>query len=98
MNDYAVIGYSILTLAIVAIFTYGIYSRKKHSLLKKDDFEKIEKAADAACYDAMFEVHRLAREHGTTVVIEVDGVTVETPPLTDGQLKERQAKIKKYSR
>lgn len=66
--------------------------------MKKEDVEKIEKAAEAACYEAMIEVHRLAREHGTTVVIEVDGVTVETPPLTDAQLKERQAKIKKYSR
>ena len=65
--------------------------------MKKEDFEKIEKAVETACYDAMFEVHRVAREHGTTVVIEVDGVTVETPPLTDARLKERQAKIKKYS-
>lgn len=63
-----------------------------------EDAEKIEQAAEAACYDAMFDVHRLAREHCTTVVIEIEGVTVETLPLTDAQLRERQAKIKKNSR
>ncbi|MBL53691.1 MAG: hypothetical protein CL590_07355 [Alteromonadaceae bacterium] len=63
-------------------------------IMNRADAVKIEKAAEDACCDAMFEVHRLAREYGTTVVIEVDGVTVETLPLTDAQLRERQAKIK----
>ncbi|NDW15479.1 hypothetical protein GTQ48_08095 [Alteromonas genovensis] len=45
--------------------------------MNKVDIEKIEKAAEDACFDAMFEVHRQARKYGTTVVSEVDGVTIE---------------------
>lgn len=62
--------------------------------MKREEALRIKKAAEAACLDAMFEVHKRAREHGTTVVIEVDGVTVETQPLTDAQLKERQSKLR----
>lgn len=58
-------------------------------------FEKIQKAAEDACYDAMFEVHRMAHKYGTSVVIEVNGVIVETQPLTDAELKARQANIRK---
>ncbi|MBT48648.1 MAG: hypothetical protein CL491_00895 [Acinetobacter sp.] len=63
--------------------------------MQKEEAEKIQKAAEAACYDAMFEVHRMARKYNTNVVIEVGGVTVETQPLADAELKARQAKIRK---
>ena len=63
--------------------------------MQKEEAEKIQKAAEDACYDAMFEVHRVAREYDTSVIIEVDGVTVETQHLTDAELKARQAKIRK---
>ena len=66
---------------------------KRYYVTKKA--EKIQKAAEDACYDAMFEVHRVAREYDTSVIIEADGVTVETQPLTDAELKARQAKIRK---
>lgn len=59
--------------------------------MNKVDIEKIEKAAEATCFDAMFEVHRIARKFGTTVVCEVDGVTVEKPPLSDKELANRQS-------
>lgn len=62
--------------------------------MNKVDIKKIEKAAETACFDAMFEVHRQARKYGTTVVSEVEGVTVETQPLSDDELRKRQAKIK----
>ena len=63
--------------------------------MQKEEAEKIQKAAEDACYDAMFEVHRVAREYDTSVVIEVDGVTVETHSLTDAELKARQANVRK---
>lgn len=61
--------------------------------MQKEEAEKIQKAAEDACYDAMFEVHRMARKYDTSVVIEVDGVTVETHSLTDAELKARQAQL-----
>lgn len=63
--------------------------------MQKEEAEKIQKAVEDACYDAMFEVHRMARKYNTSVVIEVDGVPVETQPLTDAELISRQAKIRK---
>ena len=59
--------------------------------MNKADVEKIEKAAEAACFDAMLEVHRIARKFGTTVVSEVGGVTVEKPPLSDEELASLQS-------
>ena len=64
---------------------------------EKNEIDKILKAAEKACYDAMFEVHRQARKHGTTVVSEINGVTLETQALTDGELRERHAKIKQHN-
>lgn len=65
--------------------------------MQKEEAVKIQKAVADACYGAMFEVHRIARKYDTPVVIEVDGVTVETQPLTDAELKARQAKIRKVA-
>lgn len=63
--------------------------------MNKADVEKIEKAAEAACFDAMLEVHRIARKFGTTVVCEIRGVTVEKPPLSDKELASRQGRMRK---
>ena len=63
--------------------------------MQKKEAERIQKAAEDACFDAMFEVHRMARKYGTTVVSEIDGVTVEKPPLSDEELASVQTRIRK---
>ncbi|WP_339349536.1 hypothetical protein [uncultured Alteromonas sp.] len=66
--------------------------------MNKAEAEKIEKAAKAACFDAMFEVHRQARKYNTTVVCEIDGVTIEKQPLSDEELARRQSRIRKLNK
>ncbi len=66
--------------------------------MQKEEADRIQKAAEDACFDAMFEVHRQARKYNTTVVCEIDGVTIEKPPLSDEELASRQSRIRKLNK
>ncbi|MCG7639746.1 MULTISPECIES: hypothetical protein [Alteromonas] len=45
--------------------------------MQEEEAEKILKAAEEACFDAIFEIHKVARRHNTSIVVEVGGVPVE---------------------
>jgi len=63
--------------------------------MQEEEAEQILKAAEEACFDAIFEIHKVARRHNTSIVVEVGGVPVEKPPLTDKELSAQQAKTRK---
>ena len=48
--------------------------------MQEEEAEKILKAAEEACFDAIFEIHKVARRHNTSIVVEVGGVPVEKKP------------------
>ena len=60
--------------------------------MQEEEAEKIVKAAEEACFDAIFEIHKVARRHNTSIIVEIGGVPVEKPPLTDKELSAHQAK------
>lgn len=54
--------------------------------MQEEETKKILEAAEEACFDVMFEIHKVARRHNTFIVVEVDGVPTEKHPLTDKEL------------
>lgn len=87
---------SLCDLTYVSVSSYtSLIPSQGHLVMQKEEAEKIQKAAEDACYDATFEIHRMARQYNTSVVVEIDGVPVETQPLTDAELRVHQAKIRK---
>ncbi len=65
--------------------------------MQEEESEKILKAAEEACLDAKFEIHKVARRHNTTIVVEVGGVPTEIQPLTNEELNAHKAKASKCS-
>lgn len=68
---------------------------QRYSHMQEEEAEQILKAAEEACFDAIFEIHKVARRHSTSIVVEVGGVPVEKKPLTDKELSAQQAKTRK---
>tara|TARA_Y100000034_G_scaffold128758_2_gene183954 strand:- start:522 stop:659 length:138 start_codon:yes stop_codon:yes gene_type:complete len=44
----------------------------------QEDAEKILKAAEDACFVAMFEIHEVARRHNRSIAVEAGGIPIET--------------------
>ena len=63
--------------------------------MQEEEAEKILKAAEDACFEAMFEIHKVARRHNTSIVVEVGGVPTEIQPLTNEELNTHQARARK---
>ena len=63
--------------------------------MQEEEVERILKDAEEACFDAIFEIHKVARRHNNFIVVEVGGVPVDPPPLTDKELSAQQAKTRK---
>ncbi|WP_168097306.1 hypothetical protein [Alteromonas mediterranea] len=54
--------------------------------MQEEVAEKILKTAEEACFDVMFEIHKVARRHNTAIVVEVGDVHAEKHPFTDIEL------------
>ncbi|WP_370135758.1 hypothetical protein [Alteromonas sp.] len=65
--------------------------------MQEEEAKEILKAAEKACLDAMFEIHKVARRHNTTIVVEVGGVPTQKQPLTNEELNSLQTKARKSS-
>tara|TARA_Y100000296_G_C4999212_1_gene169312 strand:+ start:278 stop:496 length:219 start_codon:yes stop_codon:yes gene_type:complete len=65
--------------------------------MQEEEAKEILKAAEEACFEATFEIHKVARRHNNSIVVEVGGVPTEIQPLTNEELNVRQNRKKRTS-